>query len=373
MKTLYLILIGIFITILIGCGDSENNPPVIKEITVSNVEIAPGEEATINIVALDPDGDNLTYEYETDGGEIKGSGKTVQWKAMKEGTYLIKVTVCDNCNNKVQSSISITVRDTLKAEFPIMVNIQVTEYKNSEALQKVMKELESRGIKKTTVFIGKEFAESNCSLVKDIDKNGHEVAAFGYKLNEKGEFIQLATLSQAEQEKTIKELKESLENCLGHRINGFRSQRFSQNDDTNQIVRNLDFLWHGSFVTGSIYLPGHKDDVVPFYSYDYGFYVVSMIGVEVQPGRISALCDTALSSVVDNPSQWKELVKTNLVKKSKEKLPFLTEFHPYFLVADPEYWSNFIELLDWLKKQNVTYVTTMELAKAYCIPCQEGE
>ncbi|MGB9596422.1 MAG: Ig-like domain-containing protein [Candidatus Poribacteria bacterium] len=370
MKFLYIVMLGI-VFIYLGCGGSDNNPPIIENIIVSKSDIVPGEEVTIDVVANDPDGDSLTYSYETETGEIIGSEKSIQWKPNKEGIYVIKVTVCDSCKNKTQSSVTITVKD-IAAEFPIMVNIQVTEYKDTQALQKVMNELESRGIKKTTVFVGKEFAEKNCSLVQDIDINGHEVAAFGYKLNEKGEFVLLATLSASEQEEIIKGTKDSIENCLGHRINGFRSQRFSQNKDTNEIVKKLKFSWHGSFVSGSVYLPEHKDDVVPFYSNDYGFYVVPMIGIEVQPGRISALCDTALNSVVSSPAQWKDLVKANLVKKSKEKLPFLTEFHPYFLVANPEYWNNFIELLDWLKKQNVVYVTTMELAKAYCIPCHEG-
>lgn len=370
MKFLHLFLL-VIVFIYLGCGGSDNDPPIIENIVVSKSDIIPGEEITIEVFAKDPDGDNITYNYETDAGEVIGSERSIQWKPTKEGVYVIKITVCDSRKNKIESSITVTVKD-ITVEFPVMVNIQVTEYKDAQALRKVMDELESRGIKRTTVFVGKEFAEKNYALVQDIDTNGHEVAAFGYKLNEKGEFVLLASLSATEQEEIIKGTKDSIENCLGHRIYGFRSQRFSQNKDTNEIVKKLRFSWHGSFVSGSIYLPGHKDDVVPFYSDEYEFYVIPMIGIEFQPGRISALCDTALNSVVSSPSQWKDLVKANLVKKSTEKLPFLTEFHPYFLVANPEYWNNFLELLDWLKKQNVVYVTTMEMAKAYCIPCREG-
>jgi len=371
MKVLYVFL-GILTIMIIGCGDSSNNPPVIEGVTSSKMEVAPGEEVTIDVLANDPDGDNVSYKYEANGGEIKGSGKTIQWKSLKEGTYLIKVTVRDDYDHEAQSSISIIVKETLKAEFPIMVNLQVTESRNPDALKKVMNELESRGILKATVFIGKDISDNNCSLVKEIDKKGYEIAAFGNAVNEKGESVQLATLSKAGQEKIISEIKASLENCLGHKVDGFRASRFSQNEDTNRIVKNLNFSWHGSFVSGRSFLPGHENDVIPYLSSEYSLYIIPMIGVEVQPGRVNALCDTSLDGVVENSNQWKDIVKTNLVKKSKEKLPFITEFHPYFLIDNPEWWNSFIELLDWLAKQDVVFVTTMEMAKAYCIPCHEG-
>lgn len=254
---------------------------------------------------------------------------------------------------------------------PTTVNLQVTEYKNPDALKKVMGELESRGIKKATIFIGGDFAANNCSLVKEYDGKGYEIALFGYALDKDGNFVQLATLSKAEQEVDIKKDKESLENCLGHKVLGFRAQRFSQNDDTNQIIKSLGFEWNASFVTGSSTLPENPSAILPYKSSQYGFYVVSMIGAEVSTGRVSALCDAALNSVVDSKG-WSDTVKKYYKDYSQENLPFITEFHPYFLVTDDKWWGEFTNLLNWLKAQKPNFATTKEMIDVCTFSaCQE--
>ncbi|HPD55389.1 MAG TPA: polysaccharide deacetylase family protein, partial [Candidatus Paceibacterota bacterium] len=159
---------------------------------------------------------------------------------------------------------------------PQKVNLQVTEYQDPAALKKVIDELEARNLKPATIFVGGELAKNNCQLIKDLDQKGYEIAAFGYALDENGEFIQLANLTKEKQEEVIKNTKEDIENCLGHKINGFRSQRFSQNKDTIEIVKNLGFSWNGSFVVN-----WHPEaSFIPYYSNDYGFYVVSIEGVK---------------------------------------------------------------------------------------------
>lgn len=250
---------------------------------------------------------------------------------------------------------------------PTLVNLQVTEYKNPDALIKVINEFEIREINKATIFVGGEFATVNCPLIKEYDREGFEIALFGYSLDKEGNFIQLATLPKTQQQEIITKAKANLENCLGHKVSGFRSQRFSQNDDTNQIVKDLGFTWNGSFVSGSSYLPEAKDTFLPYKSSSYGFYVVSMIGAEVNPGTKTALCDAALNNVVDSPDQWSETVETYYQRQRQNSLPLLTEFHPYFLVERPDWWSNFISLLNWLKNQNSNFVTTQELID-HCLP-----
>jgi hypothetical protein len=170
-------------------------------------------------------------------------------------------------------------------------------------------------------------------------------------------------LSKDKQEEIIKNTKENIEKCISHPISGFRAQRFSQDDDTNQIVKELGFAWNGSFVSGSSYLTEKKDANVPYLSSKYGFYAVPMIGVQVKPGAISALCDAALSGVVQNPSQWKDTVKQYFQKRAQNNLPFITEFHPYLLVTSSGWWNNFMQLLDWLRDQKPNFVTTNELIK----------
>ncbi len=247
---------------------------------------------------------------------------------------------------------------------PQKVNLQVTEYQDPAALKKVIDELEARNLKPATIFVGGELAKNNCQLIKDLDQKGYEIAAFGYALDENGEFIQLANLTKEKQEEVIKNTKEDIENCLGHKINGFRSQRFSQNKDTIEIVKNLGFSWNGSFVVN-----WHPEaSFIPYYSNDYGFYVVSIEGVK-NTGYV--LCDTATASFGKTAKEWRETIQEYFNIHQKEETPFITEFHPYFLTDNSDWWDEFIKLLDWFKKQNTNYLTTQQLIDSSCLICGE--
>jgi len=236
----------------------------------------------------------------------------------------------------------------------VLANMQITEYKNPNALIRVINEMEKRGIKPATVFVGKDLIQDNCSLIKDLDEKGYEIAIFGYALNEKGEFLQLADLTKQEQETIIKESKDVLENCLGHKVNGFRAQRFSQNKETNEIIKSLGFLWHGSFVVN-----WHPEaSFKPYYSNDHGFYIVSIEGVG-QTGYV--LCDTAMNSFGKTAREWKKTIQDYFTKHQQENGLFITEFHPYLLTDNEDWWNEFIKLLDWMKKQNIRYFTTQGL------------
>lgn len=257
------------------------------------------------------------------------------------------------------------IRQNEAKKEPLLTNLQITEYRNSEALAAVINELEKRGIKPATIFIGKDVAKSNCSLVKNLEQKGYEIAAFGYALDENGEFVQLANLSPEEQEKNIKDTKDAIENCLGHSINGFRAQRFSQNQDTLEIVKNLGFKWNGSFIVNR-----HPEaSCRPYYSNNYGFYVVSIEGVGTS-GYV--LCDTAMGSSNKTAQEWRKTIQEYFLCHQNEGTPFITEFHPYFLVDSSDWWGEFTSLLDWFQKQKINYLTTQQLINHYsCSVCGE--
>ena len=112
MRTKSIILMGLFMIEFLGCEGYFNHSPVIEEISVNKTEVKPGDEVTINIVANDPDGDKLSYEYEVSGGTITGSGSMVRWTAPnEEGTYFINITVRDD-SNWVRRSITISTSRT---------------------------------------------------------------------------------------------------------------------------------------------------------------------------------------------------------------------------------------------------------------------
>lgn len=231
----------------------------------------------------------------------------------------------------------------------MLVNIQVTESRNRpEALQAVIGELRSRGIAPTTIFAPKALAEGSCDLLRAYDAEGYEVAAFG----------QFSDMAREAQEALIRPTRDAIETCLGHRVAGWRASRFTQDATTNEIVQELGFDWHASFVARRSFLPRHEATFLPYRAFEYGFGVVAMIGAEVVEGKINALCDTSLEGTVASAAEWAETVRTYFGRHRDAGLPFLTEFHPYFLVDNPEWWDEFLALATWISEQDCEFLTT---------------
>lgn len=136
MKTrIVFIVILILLAVFFGGCDyfSDNEPPVIEEVTASKTQVAPGEEVIINVVANDPDGDTLNYEYQASGGTITGTGNLVIWVAPeKEGSYFINVTVKDQ-DTWTKKSITITnsgLSDLTSAKTPPFTQNFILKYGN---------------------------------------------------------------------------------------------------------------------------------------------------------------------------------------------------------------------------------------------------
>jgi hypothetical protein len=88
----------------------ENDPPEISRIHVDPEEVPAGDSATINVIAIDPDGDELEYSYIPEAGDISGTGNKVVWTApMDVGEYEIKVVVTDPLGFGVEDTVRITV------------------------------------------------------------------------------------------------------------------------------------------------------------------------------------------------------------------------------------------------------------------------
>ncbi|MGQ9590574.1 MAG: hypothetical protein ACUVYA_09815 [Planctomycetota bacterium] len=198
----------------------------------------------------------------------------------------------------------------------VAVNIQVTESRNrAEALEAVIGELRSRGIAPTTIFAPKELAEGSCDLLRAYDAQGYEVAAFG----------RFDDMAREAQEALIRPTREALEACLGHRLAGWRASRFTQDATTNEIIQELGFDWHASFVARRSFLPQHEATFLPYRAFEYGFGVVAMIGAEVVEGRINALCDTSLEGTVASAAEWAATLRLYFERHRDAGLPFLTE------------------------------------------------
>lgn len=91
--------------------EKPNRPPVIS-CSASPNPIQPGERSTITSVASDPDGDPITYSYTTTGGQITGTGATVQFDStgVQPGSYTVKCTANDGRGGTADSSTSVDVQ-----------------------------------------------------------------------------------------------------------------------------------------------------------------------------------------------------------------------------------------------------------------------
>lgn len=111
MKLRSIMRYGIVIVILglmVGCGE-DNSVPVINSFTVNATEVVIGAEVELVVLATDPDGDDLTYTYESLSGEIIGEGNMVKWVSPETaGSYIITVDVTDGELN-VQDLVTIVV------------------------------------------------------------------------------------------------------------------------------------------------------------------------------------------------------------------------------------------------------------------------
>jgi len=73
-----------------------NEPPTISSLVADADWTTPSDSIQVTCTASDPDDDELSYEWSTNGGEISGTGTVVNWTAPEEvGTYRVTVVVKD--------------------------------------------------------------------------------------------------------------------------------------------------------------------------------------------------------------------------------------------------------------------------------------
>ena len=87
-----------------------NHPPVIDSLITEWRKVRKATTSTVECIASDPDGDELSYIWSASGGNISGEGSVVTWVAPNAyGTYNITVTVTDGRGGEASESISIQV------------------------------------------------------------------------------------------------------------------------------------------------------------------------------------------------------------------------------------------------------------------------
>lgn len=110
LKLLVILFIGFGFA---SCNDDEagNKIPIIQSVQVNPSSIAANGVVSVTVLAIDPDGDVLTYSYIVTGGAINGTGPNVSWTAPSAaGAHSITVTVSDGKGGTATMNGSLTVQ-----------------------------------------------------------------------------------------------------------------------------------------------------------------------------------------------------------------------------------------------------------------------
>lgn len=94
----------------ISC-DLMNQAPVIHSVQSDRDWVYADESVSIECLASDPDGDEISYQWSANGGTISGEGSSVSWTASSgSGVYTATVTVSDESGGYATASLLINVR-----------------------------------------------------------------------------------------------------------------------------------------------------------------------------------------------------------------------------------------------------------------------
>jgi hypothetical protein len=116
MKKNWLIGIAGLSLFLLVCGVVDklaNRDPIIKSIMADPPEIGIQDTTTVSVEAEDPDGDELTYNWDSSGeGRFLSSlGRAVKWIAPAySGRFPLRVKVTDENNGKASATVTVDVR-----------------------------------------------------------------------------------------------------------------------------------------------------------------------------------------------------------------------------------------------------------------------
>jgi hypothetical protein len=168
------ILIAAAFLLVTGCGDDTTSPgnrtPSITGLSADPGTVDPTGIATITCAASDPDGDDLTYDWDADGGSLSGSGASVTWTApLLAGVYEVSVIVEDTQGHTISDAAEVEVRGgtlLMKSRGGLMaVGMDRSSFQLFDGLVGV----EVLG---TRIFIGP-------SSAREIDYTGHDIGGPG--------------------------------------------------------------------------------------------------------------------------------------------------------------------------------------------------
>jgi len=247
----------------------------------------------------------------------------------------------------------------------VYVNIQVdAEEEDTAGLARMIDALNDRDIK-ATVYVTADYANRNATRIRNLYKQGHEIALHGYYTGE-----QLSTMTYEAQLDLLTRAKQALEGCqpCGTYIpvKGFRPQYFSQNTDTYTVLDELGFTYDSGFKAGVLFAEGHEADFAPYAMPENSFYALPITTVEYNTSR-PYLCDIGCAQAMGlTGAQWDEILQSALDEAIANHRPLTVLFHGWYTGDKDQYdyWQPFLDFLD-AARCNVTFVTSQELVDLF--------
>jgi len=116
---------------------SDNKPPVINNVLFP-ADVMALTENLITCDATDPDGDDLTYVWSTDGGTIKGVGPGILWVAPGSvGKYEVSVVVSDGKGGEATQSVKIRLVTNADGSTNPLVTLKLSLASSDPVVEKV--------------------------------------------------------------------------------------------------------------------------------------------------------------------------------------------------------------------------------------------
>jgi len=140
---------------MLGCGADDQHPPIIFSIKAEPKIVSPGESSTITVEAGDADKDKISYLWVASGGQVNGTGKTINWTSPKdEGKYELTVTVSDG-SSSAKTTISVRVWIPRPGDYyPLAIGDKWT-YLDKESNQIDFEVIDTIDISGTKAFVRK--------------------------------------------------------------------------------------------------------------------------------------------------------------------------------------------------------------------------
>jgi peptidoglycan/xylan/chitin deacetylase (PgdA/CDA1 family) len=256
---------------------------------------------------------------------------------------------------------------------PPAINYGKTSFKGVEKTPEILDILDKHGVK-GTFFITGRVADRFPGVVREIHARGHELAVQGGYYHDR----QLKGLQREEQKAAILDTAKRIENITGSRPVGHRAPGHLVDENTLLALEELGFGYDSSIVPSIAgrYLYGHA-----IYTPDFPYHPSNgnpfIIGemrlkeIPLTPVFLNGNLDSLLAY------QGEAVTKTELLisvfRCKLEGRPLVVYLHPGLMVDLPNEPNNyrsgehilrgFDEILSFLDKLNVEYVTLEEIAR----------